>query len=131
VATDPVQLVLLPGLGADRRQFEPQRQAFDNLVVPPWIPPLPREPLAGYAARLAKTITPAGPFILGGSSFGGMVAYEMARHLQPNAVVLIGSCRSARGIRRMFRLLVRCYRSCRPKLLKLRSSCAGQRHGCC
>ena len=33
------QLLLLPGLGADRRLFEPQRQAFPQLVVPPWIPP--------------------------------------------------------------------------------------------
>jgi pimeloyl-ACP methyl ester carboxylesterase len=34
-----------------------------------------------------------------------MVAYEMARHLQPDAVVMIASCRTAEGIRTMLRNL--------------------------
>ena len=34
------------------------------------------------------------PLVLGGVSFGGMLAYEMARHLKPDAVVLIASCRT-------------------------------------
>ena len=36
-------------------------------------------------------------------SFGGMVAYEMARHLKPDAVVLIASCRTRDGLRPMYR----------------------------
>ena len=102
----PFQLILLPGLGADQRQFEPQRSAFSNLLVPPWIVPKRKETLPDYAARLADTIVVTRPTVLGGSSFGGMVAQEMARHLEPDTVVLIGSCRSpkalhpvARGIR--------------------------------
>ena len=39
------------------------------------------------------------PLVLGGVSFGGMLAYEMARHLKPDAVVLIASCRNRRGLR--------------------------------
>jgi pimeloyl-ACP methyl ester carboxylesterase len=98
-------LILLPGLGADQRQFEPQKAAFPDLLVPPWIVPKRREKLADYAARLAETITPVRPMVLGGSSFGGMVAYEMARHLRPDAVVLIGSCRHGRALRPMLRRL--------------------------
>ena len=99
-------LVLLPGLGADERLFEPQRAVFSEVLVPPWIVPKRKETLPDYAARLAETIVPTRPMILGGSSFGGMVAWEMARYLRPEAVVLIGSCRSpqalhavARGLR--------------------------------
>jgi pimeloyl-ACP methyl ester carboxylesterase len=87
------RIVLLPGLGADQRLFRRERERFPDLETPPWLPPLPEEPLGDYAARLAKSIEPA-PDLLGGVSFGGMVACEMARHLSPGAVVLIGSGRS-------------------------------------
>ena len=99
------QLILLPGLGADHRLLEPQRAAFPQLVVPPWIPPRKRESLPQYAARMAETVTPSRdvPLILGGVSFGGMLAYEMARYLKPDAVVLIASCRTRRVFVRSMR----------------------------
>lgn len=99
------QLILLPGLGADYRLFEPQRQAFPQLVVPPWIPPRRNESLPDYAARMAETIRPTRnvSLILGGVSFGGMMAYEMSRHLRPDATVLIATCRTRRGLRPAFR----------------------------
>lgn len=92
-----MRLVLLPGLGADARLFEPQSRVFPELEVPPWIPPLPSESLASYARRLAETL-PEGEFLLGGVSFGGMIALEMARVRPPRAVVLIGSARSGRAL---------------------------------
>lgn len=99
------QLVLLPGLGADRRQFGPQEAAFSDVLVPPWIVPKRKETLPDYAARLAETIPADRPMVLGGSSFGGMVAWEMARSLKPEAVVLIGSCRSPKAISPVARAL--------------------------
>jgi pimeloyl-ACP methyl ester carboxylesterase len=94
------QLILLPGLGADHRLLEPQRAAFPQLVVPPWIPPRKNESLPEYAARMAETVVSSRdePLILGGVSFGGMLAYEMARRLKPNAVVLIASCRTRQSL---------------------------------
>ena len=105
--TCTARLILLPGLGADKRQWQPQRTEFPELVVPAWLTPQRREPLAEYAARMAETIEPVSPLVLGGSSFGGMVAYEMARHLDAVAVVLIGSCRSRWGIRASLRFFRR------------------------
>jgi pimeloyl-ACP methyl ester carboxylesterase len=98
------QLILLPGFGADDRLLEPQRRDFPQLVVPRWIPPRKKEPLAAYAARMAEVLKPSPvPLVLGGVSFGGMLAYEMARHLKPEAVVLIASCRNRRGLRWLYR----------------------------
>jgi pimeloyl-ACP methyl ester carboxylesterase len=95
----------LPGVGADQRLLEPQRAAFPDLVVPPWILPKRHELLADYAARMAATIPPVRPMVLGGVSFGGMVAYEMARHLKPDAVVLVSTCRTRDGVRSTWRAL--------------------------
>lgn len=98
----PVQLVLLPGLGTDRRLFVPQAAEFDGLMVPPWIEPRRRESLPDYAARMAEALSPrpACPLVLGGVSLGGMIAYEMARHLEPDALVLIATCRTREGLAR-------------------------------
>jgi pimeloyl-ACP methyl ester carboxylesterase len=93
-----MSFVLLPGLGADRRLFELQKKAFPELVVPGWLSPRPRETLAAYAKRLSEDAAYSAPLYLGGASFGGMVALEMAKHLRPKAVFLVGSCCSARAI---------------------------------
>ncbi|KKK57660.1 hypothetical protein LCGC14_3052250, partial [marine sediment metagenome] len=119
VKEDPFQLVLLPGLGADHRQFQPQQAAFADCLVPPWIPPQRGESLAGYAIRMAATVEPRSPMVLGGSSFGGMVAYEMANHLKPKALVLIGSCRSGKATGLPFRARWLLGPLVSPSLLKL------------
>ena len=91
-------LVLLPGLGADHRLFARQQEAFPELRIPQWLPPQPSESLSSYATRLAAQVAVTRPLILGGCSFGGMVAYEMARALRPEALVLIGSAAAANEI---------------------------------
>jgi pimeloyl-ACP methyl ester carboxylesterase len=101
--TETPKLILIPGLGADERIFVPQRQAFPELWIPPWIPPHNDESLADYAARMAEIFPPSlqqtgEPFILGGMSMGGMMAYEIARHIKPQAVILIASCRTPQGV---------------------------------
>jgi pimeloyl-ACP methyl ester carboxylesterase len=92
------RVILFPGLGADARLFEPQRAVPASLEIPPWIEPHARESLADYARRLAATIRPDPPFYLGGCSFGGMVALEVAKHVQPLGVILIASCRTPLSI---------------------------------
>lgn len=103
-----LRLVLVPGLGADARLFDMQREAFPDLFVPPWIEPKPREPLPDYAARMAGALAEVGrPRVLGGASFGGMLALEMARILRPRALALIGSAYSGREVARWLRLVER------------------------
>jgi pimeloyl-ACP methyl ester carboxylesterase len=96
----PARIVLFPGLGADPRMFHRLQRALGNdLECPDWLTPKPGESFDDYARRWAHRLEPGPedtrPLFLGGVSFGGMVAMQMARHLKPKAVILIGSCRSA------------------------------------
>jgi pimeloyl-ACP methyl ester carboxylesterase len=92
--SNKVPIILLSVMAADERLFEYQRRAFPELVVPAWIKPYPGETLQSYACRLAQEVDPGCPCFVGGASFGGMVALEMAAHLQAVACFLICSVRS-------------------------------------
>ena len=102
--TLPGRLILLPGLGSTSAVFDHQRKAFgDRLVTPNFIPHQPGESVAGYAQRWAKLLSKPDddrPVFLGGVSFGGMLAQEMALHLQPRprAVFLIASTRTGESV---------------------------------
>jgi pimeloyl-ACP methyl ester carboxylesterase len=102
-----VRAILLPGLGADERLFDPQRAVLPRLEVPAWLPHGENETLADYGRRMAATVDPTEPFYLGGVSFGGMVAQEMARHLRPRAIILIASCRRGAAIAPHLKYFVR------------------------
>jgi pimeloyl-ACP methyl ester carboxylesterase len=104
-------MIFFPGMGADGRLFAGERAAFANLVVPDWLAPRPGESLPDYAARFAVQVDPGTDCIIGGASFGGFVAVEIARHLRARACFLIGSVRgpselplrirTLRGVRRL------------------------------
>lgn len=94
----PYPLILIPGMGADGRIFRAQHTAFPNLCVPAWIEPRRNETLVQYARRFAEAIDPHQPCFVGGASFGGVVALEMAARLNARAVFLIGSIRSPEGM---------------------------------
>ena len=104
-STPDLNVVFLPGLGADGRLFAAQREVFPNLISPPWLAPAGHEDLAQYAARLAEKVPLGRPLFLGGCSLGGMLAYEMARLLRPDALVLMGSASSRHEIPAYLRLL--------------------------
>jgi pimeloyl-ACP methyl ester carboxylesterase/N-acetylglutamate synthase-like GNAT family acetyltransferase len=106
------RLVLLPGLGTIGRLFDPQRKAFPHLEVPTCFDPHRGESLPEYGRRMAASLA-SGPsdLVLGGVSFGGMVALEMARHLPARAVVLIASATSGQALTRVARALARAGRT--------------------
>ncbi|WP_425616990.1 alpha/beta fold hydrolase [Anatilimnocola sp. NA78] len=101
---EAVPLILFSGLAADASVFAPQKLAFPQLVVPRWLKPERRETLAHYCERFAAEICPRTRCVLGGASFGGIFALEMARYLDPLAVVLIGSLRGPSELPRRVRL---------------------------
>ena len=67
----------------------------------------PGEGLTEYAERFAAEIPVARPLLLGGCSLGGMMAYEMARVLRPDALVLIASAVTRDAIPLRLRRLAR------------------------
>ncbi len=93
MTSSPLPLILLSGLGADASIFAPQLARFPQLIVPPWTTPRPEDSLSQYCERMASTLSVMGPCVIGGASFGGIIALEMARFMNPLAVLLIGSVR--------------------------------------
>ncbi|MFK7741553.1 MAG: alpha/beta fold hydrolase [Planctomycetota bacterium] len=96
MSSSAVQLVLLPGLGADARLFADLRRRGVSFDTPAWLAPKPGESLRGWVARWVRErpddFGQAGrPRVLGGMSFGGQVALEAARLLEPESVALISS----------------------------------------
>jgi pimeloyl-ACP methyl ester carboxylesterase len=103
--TDAKPLILLPGMMADHRLLAAQQSAFPNLVVPHWPAHHSSDTLATFAERIAETIRPIGQCAVGGVSFGGIVALELARHLDSSGCILISSIRSPREMPFRFRIL--------------------------
>lgn len=69
---------LAKNLGPDQPVYGLQAQGLDGKF-----PPLTRvEEMAASYVREIRTLQPVGPYYLGGLSFGGAVALEMARQLQ-------------------------------------------------
>jgi pimeloyl-ACP methyl ester carboxylesterase len=62
-----------------------------EVVYLEWIPPFPNESFESYSRRMAEGIDTSQPFIVLGVSMGGMTAVEIARWMQPVAVLLISS----------------------------------------
>lgn len=100
-----VPLILFSGMGADASVFLPQSLAFPTLTVPDWLTPKGDDDLTSYCSRMADSLALTQPCIVGGASFGGIVALEMTRHLNALACVLIGSVRGPHQLPKRVRML--------------------------
>jgi hypothetical protein len=100
-----MKVYFIPGLAADGRVFHRIRlpQGFEPVFLD-WLDPLAGESLRNYAVRLGGCIDTGSPFILVGLSFGGMLASEISRILQPGKVILLSSIPEARHLPAYFRL---------------------------
>jgi hypothetical protein len=100
-----MRLLLFPGLGADPGMYGDLMRRWRGpcpIVPLPWLPP--GGSVAAYAARYAPFVRPDD--LIGGSSFGGMVAIELVRRLGRDRVALIGSCDDPRHLGPTVRLLL-------------------------
>ena len=102
--TNNTPLLLWPGLAADERLFAPLIERRPNVRTPAFIEPKPREDLRAYARRYAEHLTPSlpddGKYAVGGFSFGGQLAQELAAVLdpKPQGIVLICGVRGRHQI---------------------------------
>lgn len=79
-------------MGGDSRLFGPIQLSNINLLTPDHVEPLPGEDLRRYAARLISEFEIAPQDVIGGASFGGMLAAEISTQCQVAGLVLLGSC---------------------------------------
>jgi len=101
-------IYLISGLGADERVF--QNLYLDGWTVRhiSWLPPVENEKIEDYALRLTAQIDTPRPVILG-VSFGGMIAVEVAKHIDYEQIVLISSVQTYHEIPFCYRLAGRFY----------------------
>ncbi|MDB5281447.1 MAG: hypothetical protein JWO06_522 [Bacteroidota bacterium] len=86
-----MKVYLLPGLGADKRMYQQQLKIIPGAIVLEHITPVKGESISTYAGRLAALIDTSTPFILVGTSLGGIVSVELSRIIKPEKVILISS----------------------------------------
>jgi len=82
----------ISGLGADKRIFSKLKlDEKINIIHIDWITPNKNESLVSYTQRLYSVIDLSQPFALVGVSFGGMIAVEIAKLLNPTTTIIISS----------------------------------------
>lgn len=92
----------MSGLGADERAFQ-DFTLNHNITYLPWLVPETNETFESYAKRMAGKITAPMPVLIG-LSFGGMMAVEIAKHIQTDKVILISSAKTKNEIPFYYRL---------------------------
>ncbi|HEY9644712.1 MAG TPA: alpha/beta hydrolase [Coleofasciculaceae cyanobacterium] len=96
-------IYFVSGLGADERVFRLLKFDGYQPVHIHWLAPQRGEPIAEYAKRLAAQIKSERPTIVG-LSFGGMIAVEIAKHMEVEQVILISSAKTKFEIPFYFKL---------------------------
>ena len=86
-------LYLIPGTGADHRFFS-RLQLDVNTQVIKWTEWGNAQTIREYAEVLSLQINTEEPFGILGVSFGGMLAVEMSKFLDPEKLILISSAKS-------------------------------------
>lgn len=85
-----MKVYAISGLGADERVFQ-NLQLNHELIHLKWIDPVEKESIENYAKRLAEKIDSTEEFVLLGLSFGGLIAVEISKMIQPKTTILLSS----------------------------------------
>ncbi len=99
-----MDIYILSGLGADERVFKSIRFGDNQIHFIKWIQPIPKESIEEYSKRLLSQIHSHRPVLIG-LSFGGMMAVEIAKHIETEKVILISSAKSGKEIPIYYRVM--------------------------
>lgn len=102
-----MKIYLLPGLGADERMYEFQRTILPDAEFLPYTADWKGESITSYAQKMLRNIDVSQPYILIGTSLGGIVASEMAKISKPEKLILIATVKSRRELPAWIRSLKR------------------------
>jgi len=97
------RLILFTGMGGDSRLMSRVRVDGVELVAPDHETALPAETLAAHAERLARKYAVGKEDVVGGVSFGGMLAAQIASAHETAGLILLGSCLNADWIPTLYR----------------------------
>jgi len=97
-------LYIISGLGADERVFRNLRFPEYRVHFLKWLVPEKGETLENYARRMSDQIDSARPILIG-MSFGGIMAAEIARHIEVRRIILISSVKERRELPPLFRFV--------------------------
>lgn len=86
-----MRIYMIPGLGADKRMYDSLVETLGVGEVLEFTPPLPGENLESYARRFLDRIQTDSPFVLIGTSLGGIICMELVRHIRPLQVIILAS----------------------------------------
>lgn len=98
-----MNIYLIPGLGADKRMYQHQLAILPGAEVIEHFLPEKKETLTSYAKRMAGRIDTSSPFILIGTSLGGIISMELSRILSPDKIILIASIKNRSELPLLFR----------------------------
>jgi pimeloyl-ACP methyl ester carboxylesterase len=90
-----MKVYLLPGLGANSSLYNNVKLKNAELHLLNWQKPVGCKTLSDYAQLILPTIDTSAPFIIGGSSMGGMVAAEIGKITNPKGVIFLASSKTA------------------------------------
>lgn len=94
----------ISGLGADERVFK--YLALDcEFVYIDWIELKRNETIEEYAFRLSKNIDTQEKFGILGVSFGGLIAVEISKRLNPDLTILVSSAETRNELRYLYRVI--------------------------
>lgn len=99
-----MKIYAISGLGADERVFQYLRLTHPLIPIA-WIEPSKNESIESYALRLAKKIDTDEKFAILGVSFGGLIAVEISKQLNPEWTILISTVEIKSDLRWIYRLI--------------------------
>jgi esterase/lipase len=117
-----MNIYLIPGQGADQRLFSKLKLAERFRIQHiSFSTPTKNSTMHSYAKELSQQVDQSNPFILIGTSLGGMLATEMATFLKPEKIILISSAkhRGELPFRYRFQKKIPVYRLIPAGLVKL------------
>lgn len=99
-----MKLYLIGGLGADERVFKYLKLNFSTQIIQ-WIEAKPNEDLRSYVKRLSSQINQKEKFGILGVSFGGIIAIEISKILNPSKLILISSASKSEQLPKHFLMI--------------------------
>lgn len=115
------RIVLFSGMGGDKRMFGPILLPGFDLLKPDHLDPKAGESLAAFAERTADHHDIGADDVVGGVSFGGMLASQISARRRLAGVVLLASCHRRSRLPAGYRAVERISRALPDAVLGLRS----------